>query len=56
MWNGLNLSWPWNPLPLFGLILLCLLYGIAVWQAHKRGRQNSPLKKGALSPLSPQWH
>ena len=45
MWNGLNLTWPWNPLPLIGLLLLCLLYGFAVRHVHKSGDENSPLKK-----------
>ena len=45
MWNGLNLSWPWNPLPLIGLIMLCLLYGFAVRQVHKHGKQDTPLKR-----------
>jgi cytochrome c oxidase assembly factor CtaG len=45
MWNGLDLSWPWNPIPLIGLILLCLLYGFGIMQAHKSGKQNGPLKK-----------
>jgi putative membrane protein len=45
MSNGLDLSWPWNPIPLIGLIILCLLYGFGIRQAHKSGKQNAPLKK-----------
>jgi cytochrome c oxidase assembly factor CtaG len=45
MWNGLDLSWPWNPIPLIGLIMLCLLYGFGVKQVHKHGKQNAPLKR-----------
>ena len=45
MWNGLDLSWPWNPISLIGVIILCLLYGFGIRQAHKSGKQDAPLKK-----------
>lgn len=45
MWNGLNLSWPWNPFALISLVILCLLYGIGIRQASKSGAQDTPLKK-----------
>jgi putative membrane protein len=48
MWNGLNLTWPSNTYLLIGLILLCLLYGIGIRQAHKSGKQDAPLKKRSL--------
>ena len=43
MWNGLDLSWPWNPILLIGVIILCLLYGFGI--RHKSGKQDAPLKK-----------
>lgn len=48
MSNGLNLKWPLNPYVLVGLILLCLLYGFGIRQAHKSGKQDAPLKKRSL--------
>jgi cytochrome c oxidase assembly factor CtaG len=48
MWNGLDVSWPWNPIPLIGLILLCLLYGFGISRAQKSGKQDSPLKKSRI--------
>ncbi len=48
MANGLNLTWPSNPFILIGLILLCMLYGFGIRRAHKRGKQNAPLKKRSL--------
>ena len=48
MSNGLDLSWPRNPIPLIGLIILCLLYGFGIRQAHKSGKQNTPFKKGRV--------
>ena len=48
MWNGLNVSWPWNPIPLIGLILLCLLYGFGISRAQKSGKQETPLKKSRI--------
>jgi len=48
MWNGLNLSWPWNPIILIGLVALCLLYIIGIRQARKSGKQDAPLKKGSI--------
>lgn len=43
MWNGLDVSWPWNPITLIGLIMLCLLYAFGV--RHKHEKQNAHLKK-----------
>jgi len=48
MWNGLDVSWPWNPIPLIGLILLCLLYGFGISRAQKSGKQDTPLKKSRI--------
>ena len=48
MWNGLDLSWPWNPIPLIGLILLCLLYGIGMSHAQKGGKQDTSFKKSRI--------
>ena len=45
MWNGLDLSWPWNPILLIGLIILCLLYGFGISRIQKSGKQYAPLKK-----------
>lgn len=45
MWNGLDVSWPWNPIPLVVLLLLCLLYGLGIRQSRKDGKQDKPLKK-----------
>ena len=45
MWNGLDVSWPWNPILLIGVIILCLLYGFGIRQPHKSGKQDAPLKK-----------
>jgi len=48
MWNGLDLSWPWNPIPLIGLILLCFLYGFGMNRAQKSAKQNHPFKKSRV--------
>lgn len=48
MSNGLNLTWPLNPYVLVGLILLCLLYGFGIRQAHKSGKHDALLKKRSL--------
>jgi cytochrome c oxidase assembly factor CtaG len=45
MWNGLDVSWPWNPTPLIALIALCLLYGFGIRRSFKSGMLNKPLKK-----------
>ncbi|HJT55131.1 MAG TPA: cytochrome c oxidase assembly protein [Ktedonobacteraceae bacterium] len=40
----LNFSWHWSPGTLIFLLILCLLYGFGVWQAHRRDPSNTPLK------------
>jgi cytochrome c oxidase assembly factor CtaG len=45
MLNGLNLSWPWNPIILIGLIILCLLYVIGIRQTYKNRDHDAPIKK-----------
>ena len=45
MWNGLDVSWPWN-VPLIGLILLCL--PLWLWdqpRSKKRKTRHTPQKK-----------
>ncbi len=48
MWNGLDLSWPLNPIPLVGLILLCLGYGVSISQVRKSGKQHIAVKKSHI--------
>jgi len=48
MWNGLDVSWPWNPIPLIGLVLLCLLYGFGISRAQKSGKQDTPFRKSRI--------
>jgi cytochrome c oxidase assembly factor CtaG len=45
MWNGLDLSWPWNPILLIGLIIFCLLYVFGISQGYRSGKQDVSLKK-----------
>ncbi len=48
MWNGLDLSWPWNPVPLIGLILLCLFYGFGVNRVQKKEKHETSFKKSRI--------
>ena len=48
MWNGLDVSWPWNPVPLIGLILLCFLYGFSMSRVQKNGKQDTPFRKSRI--------
>jgi len=48
MWNGLDLTWPWNPIPLTGLVLLCLLYGLGLSRTPKSVKQDTPFKKSRV--------
>ncbi len=48
MWNGLDLSWPFNPVPLVGLILLCLGYGLGISQVRKSRKQHIAVKKSRI--------
>jgi cytochrome c oxidase assembly factor CtaG len=48
MWNGLDLSWPWNPVALIGLVLLCFLYGFGMSHAQKAAKQHTPFKKSRI--------
>ena len=48
MWNGLDLSWPWNLVPLIGLILLCLGYGFGMSRVSKSEKQHMAFKKSRL--------
>jgi putative membrane protein len=49
MWNGLDVSWPLNPVPLVGLILLCLGYGLGVRRVPKSEKQNTTFKKSRVA-------
>ncbi|HXX78612.1 MAG TPA: cytochrome c oxidase assembly protein [Ktedonobacteraceae bacterium] len=48
MWNGLDLSWPWNPVPLIGLMLLCLGYGFGMSRVSKSEKQDEAFKKSRI--------
>jgi len=48
MWNGLDLSWPWNLVPLIGLILLCLGYGFGMSRVSKSEKQDMAFKKSRI--------
>jgi cytochrome c oxidase assembly factor CtaG len=48
MWNGLDVSWPWNPVPLVGLILLCFLYGFGMSRVQKNGKHSTPFRKSSI--------
>ena len=48
MWNGLDVSWPWNPVPLIGLILLCFLYGFGMSRVRKDGKHDTPFRKSRI--------
>ncbi|HYB00679.1 MAG TPA: cytochrome c oxidase assembly protein [Ktedonobacteraceae bacterium] len=48
MWNGLDLSWPWNLVPLIGLILLCLGYGFGMSRVSTSEKQHKAFKKSRI--------
>ncbi len=48
MWYGLNFSWPWSPVALIGLVILCVLYVLGTRQARKSNIQDMPLKKRTI--------
>ncbi|MGZ3625857.1 MAG: hypothetical protein ACXWPG_21605, partial [Ktedonobacteraceae bacterium] len=48
MWNGLDESWPWNPVALIGLILLCFLYGLGMSRVQKDGKHDTPFRKSRI--------
>ena len=48
MWNGLDLSWPRDPIPLIGLLLLCFLYGFGISRMRKSVKQDAVLQKSRI--------
>lgn len=45
MLNSLNLTWPWNPLALLAIMLLCLLYTLGIKRTQQNHTQDNPIKK-----------
>jgi putative membrane protein len=45
MFGGLNLSWHWSPITLIGLVVLCLLYALGLWQARRKSPEGTPLRR-----------
>ena len=42
--NGVIFAWHWSPITLAGLLLLCLLYGLAAWRLRRAHPGETPLQ------------
>lgn len=44
MFDGLSLTWAWQPWPIVLLALICLLYGWGFWRARGSATQEAPVR------------